>query len=70
MPQHGLFLNFKPGKTAAVAALRGKGSRALNRRFFATGTPTIPRTLDGEDVLTHLQAYGRPNNGHGRLPAR
>eukprot|EP00969_Alexandrium_andersonii_P228508 10091510-Alexandrium_andersonii.AAC.1 len=31
MSQHGLLLNFKPGKTAAVVALRGRGSRALNR---------------------------------------
>eukprot|EP00969_Alexandrium_andersonii_P176613 7809128-Alexandrium_andersonii.AAC.1 len=57
MSQHGLFLNFKPGKTAAIVALRGRGSRALNRKFFTTGSPTIPCTLDGEDTLTVGHTY-------------
>eukprot|EP00969_Alexandrium_andersonii_P125921 5566871-Alexandrium_andersonii.AAC.1 len=57
MSQHGLFLNFKPGKIAAVVALRGRGSRALNRKFFTTGSPTVPCTLDGEDSLTVGHAY-------------
>eukprot|EP00969_Alexandrium_andersonii_P196518 8682349-Alexandrium_andersonii.AAC.1 len=57
MSENGLFVNVKPGKTAAVVALHGRGSRALNRKFFTAGSPTIPCTLDGEDILTVGNAY-------------
>eukprot|EP00969_Alexandrium_andersonii_P085201 3756905-Alexandrium_andersonii.AAC.1 len=45
MTRNGLFLNFKPGKTAAVVALRGPGSKHLRQEHFSVSKPSIKCAL-------------------------
>eukprot|EP00969_Alexandrium_andersonii_P350281 15432888-Alexandrium_andersonii.AAC.1 len=54
----------KPGKTAALVALRGKGARRLRQAHFSVDRPVLPckltsgqSTLSISHVYRHMGAY-------------
>eukprot|EP00969_Alexandrium_andersonii_P355188 15443830-Alexandrium_andersonii.AAC.1 len=41
MADNGLFCNYGPGKTAAIAAFRGQGAKAARERHLSTASPSL-----------------------------
>ena len=54
---HGMCPNLKPGKTEIILAFKGRGSRAMKRKFYKPGEPA-PLPVLCEDKICHLQVTG------------
>eukprot|EP00969_Alexandrium_andersonii_P027638 1206346-Alexandrium_andersonii.AAC.1 len=58
MSQNALILNYGVGKSAAIAAFRGPGSKPLRCRYMSEASPTLPvQAANGTRQLSVTYAY-------------